>query len=130
MMMLGYSKETTDNVSDALDKVTKAVESHGFKVLNQLDFGQILASKGLEREPIIQLEVCNAQSAFTVLNSNIEIGLLLPCKINIYQKDQKTYISFLDPEMMKEFFKESAIHKVADEVRVSLKTIVDESARP
>lgn len=128
-MVIAYTKETAGSVGDAIEKVAKAVESQGFKVLNQLNLGQILASKGLDRDPIIQFEVCHAPSAFAVLNSNVDIGLLLPCKINVYQEGQKTYISALDPNVMKVFFTEPDIQRVADEVRVSLKNIVDQAAR-
>ena len=125
--VLGYTKTTKKSVDQAIQDLGTAVESNGFKVLNQLDIGGILTGKGFDCEPTRILEVCHAPSAAAVLDANVDIGLLLPCKINVYQRQGQTYVSALDPGMMKQFFSEPEILKVADDVQAAIKRIVDQA---
>lgn len=125
--MLGYTKATNKNMDQAVADLETAVESNGFKVLNQLDIGAILNGKGFDSEPTRILEVCHAPSAAAVLEANVDISLLLPCKINVYQRHGTTYVSALDPGMMKQFFTEPEILKIADEVQTQIKRIVDQA---
>lgn len=125
--MLGYTKTTNKNMDQAVQDLETAVESNGFKVLNQLDIGAILNSKGFDCEPTRILEVCHAPSAAAVLEANVDISLLLPCKINVYQRKGTTHVSALDPGMMKQFFDEPEILKIADEVQSQIKRIVDQA---
>ncbi len=125
--VLGYTKATKKSVDQAVADLGTSVESNGFKVLNQLDIAGILNSKGFDCEPTRILEVCHAPSAAVVLEANVDISLLLPCKINVYQRDGQTYVSALDPAMMKQFFAEPEILKIANEVEVSIKRIVDQA---
>lgn len=127
-MELGYTKKTAKSYDEAIKSVEQATEHHGFKVINRLDMGGILKSKGFEREPIMVLEVCHAPSASSVLKQNIDISLLLPCKVNIYTQQGETYISGLDPAVMKQFFDDETIQRIADEVEEKIKGIVDEAA--
>lgn len=127
-MELGYTKKTAKSYDEAIKSVEQATEHYGFKVINRLDMGGILKSKGFEREPIMVLEVCHAPSASSVLKQNIDISLLLPCKVNIYTQQGETYISGLDPAVMKQFFDDETIQRIADEVEEKIKGIVDEAA--
>lgn len=125
--MLGYTKTTTKSVEQAVEDLGTAVESNGFKVLNQLDISGILNGKGFDCEPTRILEVCHAPSAAAVLDANVNISLLLPCKINVYARQGQTYVSALDPGMMKQFFEEPEILKIADDVQTAIKRIVDQA---
>lgn len=124
-MELGYTKATTKSYEEAIASVEQATEANGFKVINRIDMGGILKSKGFEREPIMVLEICHAPSASTVLKQNIDMGLLLPCKVNVYSRNGEMFISALDPSMMKSFFQEPEIQAIADQVEKTVKAIVD-----
>ncbi len=128
-MELGYTKKTQDSYEEAIRRVEEATEHNGFKVVNRLDMGGILNSKGFPRDPVYMLEICHAPSASEVLQANMDISLLLPCKINVYLQDGETYISALDPGIMAQFFKEDAITQIASHVGQAIHTIVDEAAR-
>lgn len=127
-MELGYTKPAHVGYEEAIKKVEAATEHNGFKVVNRLDMGGILKSKGFEREPIYILEICHAPSASEVLKENLAVSLLLPCKVNVYTENGTTFISALDPEMMGQFFQEDGILQVAQRVGKTVRAIVDEAA--
>lgn len=121
----------TVTTKKAFDEAVKAVEEEtktaGFRVLYVHDVVSTLAEKGFTIESFKIIEICNAKSAYTVLKANMKIGLCLPCKINVYQKDGKTYISGMRPIILPEFFPEAKLGNLPAEVDTIIRGIIDRS---
>ena len=84
-----------------------------------------IRAKGFEIEPFKIFEVCNAKSAYTVLQADVKIGLCLPCKINVYLKDNKTFISGMRPIVLTRFFPDANLGDLPKEVDKTIRTIID-----
>jgi len=125
MKEFGYTVQTNKSVDQAVAAVEKEAQANSFRVLHIHDVQATLKEKGFEREPFRIVEVCNSKFAHRVLQEDIDIGLFLPCKINVYTNKGKTFISGLRPAIMKEFFKNKNIDEVADEVETVVRKIVD-----
>ncbi|MHB8928443.1 MAG: DUF302 domain-containing protein [Bacillota bacterium] len=119
----------TVTAGKAFDQAVQAVEAKtaekGFRVLHVHDVQATLKEKGFEREPLKIVEVCNAKYANRVLTTDINVGLFLPCKINVYTKEGQTYISALRPMVLATFFPGSALGDVPAEVDQIVRDIVD-----
>lgn len=88
-MDFDYTVTTEKTVDEAVEAVEKETKDAGFKVLHIHDVTATFKEKGFEIEPFKIIEICNAKSAYVVLQADVKIGLCLPCKINVYQKDGK-----------------------------------------
>src|SRR5574338_67022 len=89
-----YSVKTQKTINQAVEDITASLREIGFGVLGTLNFKEILQKKGLDyKDEYRLLEVCNPAAAKKVLESNPEIGLLLPCTIAVYQKKNENFIS-------------------------------------
>jgi len=121
----------TVNTDKSFDEAVKAVEdetkSAGFRVLYIHDVAATLKEKGFEIEPFKIIEVCNAKSAYKALQADIKIGLCLPCKINVYQKEGATYISGMRPVILPQFFPEADLGNLPEEVDEIIRGIIDKS---
>ena len=92
-----YGK-TQKSIDDAVTNLTENLKEIGFGVLETLNFKKILSEKGLEFSDDYRLmEVCNPNLAKQVLEANPDLGLLLPCTIAVYQKDDENFISLARP---------------------------------
>ncbi len=113
------------------DETVKAVEEQtkiaGFRVLYIHDVAAALAEKNFQIEPFKIIEICNAKSAYTVLKADIKIGLCLPCKINVYQKDGKIFISGMRPTVLPQFFPHADLGNLPVEIDAIIKGIIDKS---
>lgn len=119
---------TTERVFDeAVKIVEQETRKAGFRVLYIHDIMQTLAEKGFEIEPYKIIEICNAKSAYTVLKADLKIGLCLPCKINVYQTDGKTFISGMRPIVLSQFFPKANLGNLPEEVDAIIRGIVDKS---
>jgi len=90
--------KTEKSIDNAITDLTENLKEIGFGVLETLDFKKILTDKGLEFADNYKLmEVCNPNLAKQVLEANPDLGLLLPCTIAVYQKNNENFISLARP---------------------------------
>ena len=127
-MELDYTVPTRKTYDAAVSAVTERTAAHGFKVQFVHDVAATLAEKGFEREPVTIIEVCNARYASQVLASDVRIGLMLPCPVMVYVKEDEVFISTMRPSLISGLFPDAGIEGVAMEVESVLITIIDEAA--
>lgn len=120
-----HTVTTKKSFDEAVRSVSEETKKAGFRVLYIHDVAATLAEKNFQIDPLKIIEVCNAKNAYAVLQKDIRMGLFLPCKINVYQKDKKTYISGMKPTIMKSIFTKIDLGTILNEVEEIIKIIID-----
>lgn len=128
-MEFDYTVKTKKTFAKAVKAVEQATAEVGFKVLHIHDVKATIGAKGFKIGPFKIIEVCNARSAYQVLRADVKIGLCLPCKINVYKKDGKTFISGMRPTVLRQFFPKADLGSLPEEVDVVIRKIVDSAAK-
>jgi len=126
-MDFDYTVTTGKSFEEAVVALEEETKKASFKVLYIHDVTATLKEKGFKIEPFKIIEICNAKSAYTALKADIKIGLCLPCKINVYQKDGKTYISGMRPVILSQFFPQANLGNLPKEVDEIIRGIIDRS---
>lgn len=126
-MDFDYTVTTKKSFEKAIFSVVKTTKNSGFKVLYIHDVAKTLIEKGFKIEPFMIIEICNAKSAYAVLKADMKIGLCLPCKINVYQKSGKTYISGMRPIVLPQFFPQAKLRNLPIEIDKLIRLIIDRS---
>jgi uncharacterized protein (DUF302 family) len=97
-------------------------------VLCEIDIKDKLKEKlGVDFRNYVILGACNPQLAFKTLQQEINIGLLLPCNVIVYEADEpgKSVVAAIDANTMLSVVGENAIlDAVAVEVSDKLKRVV------
>jgi len=86
--------------------VLEAIKKRGLRVLHIHDISVMLANAGFSIEPLSIVEFCSEKFASELLRTDVKLSLMMPCKISIYVKDGKTYISALRPSAIGDFYSE------------------------
>jgi|SRR6478735_2963931 len=116
-----YTVKTLKTINQAVEDVTASLKEVGFGILGTLNFKEILQKKGLEfKEEYRLLEVCNPSAAKQALESNPEIGLLLPCTIAVYQKNNENFISLARPTALLANIHDDRLDKFGQEMEQKL----------
>ena len=126
-MDFDYTVTTKKSFDEAVRAVEEETKKAGFRVLYIHDVAATLAEKNFQIEPFKIIEICNAKSAYAVLQADIKIGLCLPCKINVYIKDGQTFISGMRPIILSQFFPQANLGHLPNEVDTIIKGIIDKS---
>ena len=126
-MDFDYTVTTKKLFDEAVKTVEQETKNAGFRVLYIHDVTATLKEKSFEIEPFKIIEICNAKSAYAVLQADIKIGLCLPCKINVYQKKSQIFISGMRPIILPQFFPNADLGNLPFEVDEIIRRIIDKS---
>jgi uncharacterized protein (DUF302 family) len=94
-----FGKTVDMPCAEAQLKVQEELAKEGFGVLTEIDMSKKFAEKLRKefREYTI-LGACNPSLAYETMQNEINLGILLPCNVVIYARDDgKTAVMFLDP---------------------------------
>ena len=126
-MDFDYTVTTEKSFEDAVGIVEQVTKKAGLRVLYIHEVTKTLSEKGYAIEPFKIIEICNAKNAYNALQADIKIGLCMPCKINVYQKDRKTYISWMRPIILPQFFPKANLGNLPAEVDAIIREVIDRS---
>ncbi len=126
MSSLAYTVESDRRFDELVEDVQKKIAENGFRVLFVHDVQKTLQEKGFAFSGYKIIELCNAKLAHRVLEADMNIGLMMPCKINIYEKDGKRFLAGMRPTLISEFFPKADLGQAPREVEEIIKKIIDE----
>lgn len=124
--MFAYSVATDKEFSQAVSDLKQALGEIKFGVLWELDVPAKLKEKGVEyRGQFRILEVCNPHHAKKALETNIQVGYFLPCKIVVYQENGRTRMGMVRPSVLVDMLADEGLRSFAAEVEQALVSALD-----
>lgn len=122
----GLKTRTRLDMAEAEAKVRELLAAEGFGILTEIDVAETLKIKlGITRSPYRILGACNPQLAAEALDNELDVGLLLPCNVVVYQDREYTVVAAVDPATIVNLTTNPALEHVATEARVRLERVVD-----
>lgn len=113
---------------EAVERVTAALKAEGFGVLTQIDVQATLKQKlDVDFRRYIILGACNPPLAYRAFSTELEIGLLLPCNVVVYEDEsgEDSVVSIIDPIMMLGIGINPALSAVGEEASARLRRVLD-----
>jgi uncharacterized protein (DUF302 family) len=104
------------SAADALERAKNAFGQEAFGVVGEIDFRDTLERK-LDKDigPYWTLEICNPKLADRALAVNRAAGLLLPCKVAVWQEGKDAVVAALRPEVAVTVARSDALFAIARE---------------
>jgi len=130
MSELGFKSTLKVPYEDAISKVTDALKAEGFGVLTSIDVKDTLKKKiDVDFRKYSILGVCNPPLAHRALSTRIDVGLLLPCTVIVYEEGNGSVVQILDPLAMADLISEPELQITMGEARARLKRVSESLTR-
>lgn len=121
---------TTHDFDTAIARVREALAAEGFGVLCDIDVQSVLRQKlGVQSEPYAILGACNPSLAHRALETEPDLGVLLPCNVVVYRSAGQTRIAAIDAQRMLSIVDNGALPPIAAEVSRRLAAVVERAAQ-
>jgi uncharacterized protein (DUF302 family) len=117
----GFGVKVTLPYEQAVLRTTELLKEEGFGVLTRIDVQQTLKEKlGAEFRRYVILGACNPSLAYRAFQVELNIGLLLPCNVAVYEDESGSVVAFMDPAAAMGFVGNDALLPIAEEARTRL----------
>lgn len=119
----GLYTKTRKPYAEALEAVKAALKDEGFGVLTEIDVRETLKQKlGADFRRYDIIGACNPPLAHSALREELDIGLLLPCNVIVYEDEEGagTVVAALDPEKMMQFTGNPNLAPIAQDAKERL----------
>lgn len=92
-------KKLSSTYDEALSRLPDALKSEGFGVLTEIDVAKTLKDKlGADFRRYKILGACNPTLAHRALSLTLEVGVMLPCNVVVYESDDgRAVVQTIDP---------------------------------
>ncbi|MBX3267268.1 MAG: DUF302 domain-containing protein [Acidobacteria bacterium] len=111
---------------EALEKTKEALKAEGFGVLTEIDLKAKFKEK-LDKDfgGYIILGACNPKYAFEALGKDMDIGLLLPCNVVVYEENGSTVVAAIDAKKMLSVTGSDELEQFAGDVNEMLRRAIE-----
>lgn len=126
----GFSRTVEFEFDEAAERTREALKTEGFGVLSEIRLDEKLKEKlGVDFRRYVILGACNPPLAYNTLQEDINIGLLLPCNVVVYEAEDKnqSIVAAVDAKAMLAAVGENPkLDAVASEVNERLRRVVEQ----
>ncbi len=122
----GLRRSLSYSYAEALERVPEALKKEGFGVLTEIDVKETLKKKlDVDFRPYKILGACNPSFAHRALQETLDVGMMLPCNVVVYEDDEgRATVNAIDPTQTIGQEAPPPLRQLADEVRERLERVV------
>jgi uncharacterized protein (DUF302 family) len=125
----GFGQQVNLAYGEAVERTKTALNAEGFGVLCEIDVQKTMKEKlGADFRPYVILGVCNPPLAHQALEAELDLGLLLPCNVVVYETEQGARVEAMDPEPVLGLVGNPALAPIAREVKARLERAIAQAA--
>jgi uncharacterized protein (DUF302 family) len=126
MATLGMRKPTRHSYDEVLAALPEILKSEGFGIITEIDMRETLKQKiGADIRRYKILGACNPHLANEALASDIDIGIMLPCNVAVYEGDDgRAVVTTIDPVKAMATHGSPTIAALAAKVRGKLEQVL------
>ncbi len=122
----GYGRVLDQPFDIALQRTRESLKAEGFGVLCEIDIKEKLKEKlGVEFPNYVILGACNPPLAYHALQAEMNLGLLLPCNVVVYEKDGKSFVAAINAAKMLSIVGNAALEATAGQVNEKLERVIN-----
>jgi len=116
-----YSLEQT------VENVKQAAIGKNFRIIREQYFDEGLVPEGQEDRRAVMVYFCNFQMLNDALKLDPRVGLFLPCRITVVERNGKVQAMSINPKTLSHLFNNQELDRVCDEMSQLYDSILEEA---
>lgn len=98
-------KESRLGFDETVATLEQSVVDQKWSMPHQYDLQATMKKHGYDVTPVKVFSLCKPEHAYKILGSNDErvVSALMPCRVAVYEKNGKTYVSMLNSGLFSKF---------------------------
>ena len=122
----GYRRELETSFDKTLEKTREALKNAGFGVLTEIDMKKTLKEKlDVDFRNYVILGACNPPLAHQALQEDLDIGLLLPCNVVVYESNDGAVVAAIVAKKMMSVTGNPNLETTAETVNEKLRSVIE-----
>lgn len=110
----------------AVEKTKAALKEQGFGVLTEIDVKKTMKEKlGADFRRYVILGACNPHLAHKALTAELDLGLMLPCNVIVYEEGPGSVVAGMDPVAALGVVQNPALQEVAKDARARVSAALE-----
>jgi len=124
----GFGKKVRSSYHETLVRVERLLNDHGFGVYSRINVMDLFADDdAVPFRRYIIIGGCHPEFARQAFGADVNIGLLLPCNIIIYENlAGEVFVMAKDPVHMMDFLKSPAAITAASRIKCEVEQLIEE----
>lgn len=120
------NKTIKTDFDSAVEKVTNALKKEGFGVLTEIDIKDTLKKKlDIDFRKYKILGACNPPNAYKALQSEPNVGLMLPCNVIVQETDnEEINVAAIDPQASMLAIKNDELKIITGNIKTKLEKVI------
>lgn len=119
--------ESPHSLDKTVELLKQAIVGKNFRLIRVQYLNQGLVEKGKENKKQIVIYFCNFNFLNRALAIDPRVGLFLPCRITVTEKDGVVSVMSTNPLFMSSFFNNAELHKLCQDMYATYSDIIEES---
>ncbi|HHJ34935.1 MAG TPA: c-type cytochrome [Gammaproteobacteria bacterium] len=115
------------SLEETIENLKQAITDQNFTLIrtDYLDHG--LVEKGKENHKQVVLHFCNFGFLFDALAIDPRVGMFLPCRVTVVEKDGKVTLSAINPKRLSKLFNNHELDKSCNEMYEVYNTLLEDA---
>lgn len=97
--------ESKLNFDETIVAIEQSVKENNWSMPHLYDLQATMKKHGFDVKSVKVFSLCKPEHAYKILNSDEErvVSALMPCRVAVYEKEGKTYVSMLNSGLFSKF---------------------------
>ena len=122
----GYQRELETSFAETVARTIEALKTEGFGVLTEINMKEKLKEKlDVDFRNYLILGACNPTLAYQALQEELDLGLLLPCNVIVYEHGSGSVVAAIDAKKMMSVVENEKLESVSEMVNEKLRRAIE-----
>ena len=123
-----FSVESPYDLQTTIDNVKRAATSNNFVFIREQTLDSGIAPEGKENPKQHIVYFCNFGLLNQALATDPRVGLFLPCRITIVEREGKVTMMTINPKRMSKIFNNAELNEMCDQMTKQYQAIMEEAS--